>query len=285
MWTWLKYSLSILCLLAYVGMATASSSLHGIKHVVVIVLENTSAKQALAQPFLHQLTTQGAYLANYHAVTHPSQPNYIALIAGDTLGVNSNDAVSLKQKQIGDLLQAKHFTWKNYAEGYPGQCFLGGIHEAYYRKHVPFLSFYAVQQQANVCANVVPAETFFTDLRANQLPTFALYTPDINNDGHDTGVAFADKYVAERFGAILSNPVYLRDTLFIITFDEDDSRGDNRVYTVLLGASVKPASQSSQYYTHYSLLKTIEQLFNLGDLGRYDHTSRPIEGIWRAGHG
>src|SRR4051812_44209837 len=89
------------------------------KKVFIIVLENADYDRALKQPFLHQLSKQGALLTNYFAITHPSQPNYIALISGSTFGINSDKDVNLTGNHIGDLLEAKGLNWKVYAEGYP----------------------------------------------------------------------------------------------------------------------------------------------------------------------
>jgi len=61
-----------------------------IKHIVVVVLENTKFKDAKAQPFLGGLAKKGALLTNYKGVVHPSQPNYIAMISGSTHGVITN---------------------------------------------------------------------------------------------------------------------------------------------------------------------------------------------------
>src|ERR1700676_4302528 len=123
--------------------------------IMMVVLENTNYDAALHQPFLAALAKRGALLANFTAEAHPSQPNYIALISGATHGVTSDANVSLEGRQIGDLLEAKGLQWKAYAEGYPGNCFLGTEHGTYVRKHLPFLSFKSVQNDQQRCARIV----------------------------------------------------------------------------------------------------------------------------------
>lgn len=149
------------------------------------------------------------FVNEFFALTHPSQPNYIGLIAGDTLGVDSDDNYDLDQTMLGDLLNKAGKTWKVYAEDYPGNaqnCYLERRQNTFVRKHVPFLSFTSVQNDLKKCANIVPAEKHFTkDIAANALPTFSLYIPNMDNDGHDTDAAYADRALRNVFSPIVAN--------------------------------------------------------------------------------
>lgn len=258
------------------------ASWNNIKHVVIIILENTNGSDALKQHFLKSLTTKGAYLAQSFAITHPSQPNYIALVAGSTLGVTGDGNVIVDALHLGDLLDAKGKTWKAYAEDLPSAtCFLGATNANYARKHEPFISFKSVQNNPAQCNKIVPSGQFFTDLAANNLPTFSIYVPNQKNDGHDTGVAFADKWLQTTFGTIMSDPKVVQDTLFIVTFDEDNFTSVNQIYTALVGAAVKASAKSNVHYTHYSVLRTIEEIFQLGTLGKNDKTAPIISDVWQ----
>jgi phospholipase C len=252
-----------------------------IEHVVIITLENGNPNNALNQPFLNYISKQGAYLSDFHAVTHPSQPNYIAMTAGSTFGVFHDFNVNLSKRHIGDLLEESNKTWKVYAENYPGNCYLGSSAGLYARKHVPFLSFKNVQSNHQRCQNITNAEQFAADLAADKLPDYSFYVPNLNNDGHNTNLAYADNWLKTAFGPIFSNTEIMKNTLFIITFDEDDFFHGNRIYTAFLGAAVRPGAYSSQEYDLYSLLKTIEEIFELGDLGRKDESADTILDIWR----
>jgi len=250
------------------------------KKVFIVVLENTNFKPASERPFLKQLGKEGVVLTNYYAVRHPSQPNYIAMIAGDTMGCTSDKTIDIDATHLGDLLEAKGKTWKVYAEAYPGGCFLGAKHSTYVRKHVPFLSFKNVQQDPKRCANIVDASQLKKDIAKGTLPDYSLYIPDMNNDGHDTGISFADRYMAKRFGKLLLDPRFTKDLLFVLTFDEDNGF-DNRVYTVAWGDRVKHGTTYDVKTGHYGLLRTIEDAFGLGTLGRNDETAQPFSGIWQ----
>jgi hypothetical protein len=145
--------------------------------VMIVVLENTDYANALAQPFLSDLAAHGALLGNFFAETHPSFPNYVAMTAGSTFGLSSNDEVTLDVSHIGDLLEAAGRTWKVYAEGYPGNCFLDSTAGAYVRRHVPFLSFRNVQMNPARCQQVVNAAVLATDIANRTLPDYSFYVP------------------------------------------------------------------------------------------------------------
>jgi phospholipase C len=258
-----------------------NGSMKSFKKIVMIVLENTNTTEALKQPFMSELTKMGAYLENMNGETHPSQGNYIAMIAGDTLNVNNDSNVDLNQTHLGDLLEKQGLTWKAYAEGYPGNCFLGASKGKYARKHVPFLSFTNVSRNPARCANIVNDTQFEKDIANNALPNFSLFVPNLDSDGHDTGVNYADLFMAKRFGKLLKDPNFLKETLVIVTFDESATYFGNSIYTSLIGAGIVPGSRDAKKMDHISLLRMIEDEWGLGNLGRKDQTALPPEKIWK----
>jgi hypothetical protein len=48
--------------------------------ILIVNFENTYINSTLKQPYFSKLTYNGTLLTNYHGVTHPSQPNYIAQV-------------------------------------------------------------------------------------------------------------------------------------------------------------------------------------------------------------
>ena len=273
--------ISLLSVLGLAPVGLASRSQTGVHRVMIVVLENSDYAEALAQPFLAQLAREGALLRAFFAVSHPSQPNYVAMTSGALHGVSSNDSVTLDVRHVGDLLEARGRTWKVYAEQYPGSCFRGPRSGGYVRRHVPFLSFRNVVESPDRCHRIVDASMFMTDLRHGTLPNYALYVPDVVHDGHDSGVREADRWLAKTFGPLLKDPRLMRDLLLVVTFDEGRRSGDNHIYTVLYGDAVVPGSVSDLRYDHYSLLRTIEEWLDVGSLGEKDATATPIGGIWR----
>ena len=270
-----------LMILLSLGLFQAQAGPPRFKRVVIVVLENTDFSKAISQPFLTDLANRGALLTQLAATTHPSQPNYIALIAGSTLGVKSNASADLGEQHIGDLLEATGRGWKVYAEDYPGNCFKGGSNKGYVRKHNPFISFTNVQNSPQRCARIVNTSEFEKDVQSGVLPEYSLYVPNLKNDGHDTGVGFADQWLASTFSNLLNDPRFTTDTLFVVTFDENAGSAGNIVYTSFSGPMVRPGAVSSRTYTHFGLLRTIEDELGLGTLGRQDQTATAITDVWR----
>lgn len=255
---------------------------HSFNHVFLIVLENTDYQQALANPYLGQLAKSGVLLTNFYAVTHPSYPNYMALAGGSTFGISSDGQEDIDKTNLVDLMEPAGVSWKVYAEGLPTsqKCYTGVQSGRYVRKHEPFASFLDVQKNPARCAKIVNSEQLKTDVAANQLPQYSLYVPDLNDDGHDTGVNYSADWLKNFLPTVMQNPKFTDGTLVIITFDEGKSGGSNQIYTLLLGPTVKTASVSNNRYDHYSILRTIEDNFGLGNLGREDAKAHDIVGVW-----
>jgi hypothetical protein len=253
------------------------------KNVFIMIFENEEADNVLEQTTFATLAKQGAYLDNFHAITHPSQPNYIALTSGDTQGVKDDKPVNLDSKNIIDLLEAKNISWKVYAEDYPGSCNLVEKHEKYVRKHNPFMSYTNITSNPKRCQYIVNADQLDIDIRSGTLANYSFYIPNLDNDAHDTGIAYADNYLKTAFVPRLKNPAFTKDLLFIITFDEGDTKhptSQNQIYTLFYGDMVKPQIVDAKY-NHYSILSTLENFWQLGSLGLNDATNPPISEIWK----
>jgi hypothetical protein len=275
-----KNMMLIILLYGFSSLGDAKSRLPEFKKVMIVVLENTDFDRAMKEPVFVQFAKRGALLEDYRAVTHPSQPNYFAIVSGKTF-VTSNNDVDLNESHLGDLLEKRGLSWKTYAEGYPGNCFLGSREGLYERKHNPFISFTNVNKNPKRCAQVVSSTVLDEDVKAGKLPNFSLYIPDGINSGHDKGVTFAANWFKSRFEPLMNNPYFMHEMLLVVTFDEGSYRGNNRVYTAFVGHAVKRGAVSSATYNHYSLLHTLEKSFRLGSLDREDKAAKVIDDIWQ----
>ncbi|CAG8826266.1 18339_t:CDS:2, partial [Racocetra persica] len=188
--------------------------------------------------------SNGLLLNNFFAVAHPSQPNYVAEIYGSTAGITDDSNHNISGTNIVDLLEAKGVSWKAYMEDYPGNCYLGATapsgQHLYARKHNPFISMDTIRTNSTRCAKIVPGTQLDTDINNNQVPQFVYYTPNQNNDGHDTGVAFANNWFSGWLEPKLTKPAFTNNTLIFVTFDEDDNSQANHIYSALLGTPVHP---------------------------------------------
>ncbi len=109
--------------------------------IFIVVMENTSPVDILKDSGFNDLLSSGTFLSDVTASGRPSQLNYVALLAGSTLGVTTNNNVDLASTSIVDKFEAAGITWKAYMEDYPGNCFSGASSGLYRRKHNPFMSF------------------------------------------------------------------------------------------------------------------------------------------------
>lgn len=249
------------------------------KKVMIVVFENTDYAAAMKQPFFAEFAKVGANLENMSALTHPSQGNYISMISGETYKIINDNKVDLKASHIGDLIDAKKLSWKVYAEDYPGNCFKGETAGNYARKHIPFMSFTSVSTNPARCKNIVDASQLDGDINSESLPNYSMYIPNLKNDGHNTGVAFADKWFNKKFGPLMKDAKFMNEMLLIVTFDEAESHKSNQIYTALYGDSVIAGATSKKPYTHYSILKTIEAAWDLGSLHKQDEKAEAITDI------
>jgi hypothetical protein len=286
--------------------AAARASAHHFDRVLLIVLENVDYEEAVKNPDLAALAAQGASFTNLHALFHPSYPNYLAMVAGTDFDIHrSGSYMGDKQrdfpddaahKTIADRLIASGLDFKQYAEELPSTNCPWSVTSQrvpdnlgnYARKHVPFLSFREIQEKW--CDRIVRVDSsktdnYFVEDAKKGLVAYSFYSPNMNHDGHDTTVKVAAAWVKKFLEDFF--PEKLRQgTLVVVTFDEAGGNEDNRIFTLFLGDMVKEAGQQdpkalARHYTHYSVLRTIEDNFGLEPLTINDRDAAPISGIWK----
>ncbi|KAJ5168875.1 uncharacterized protein N7482_004469 [Penicillium canariense] len=249
---------------------------------VQIWLENENYSAAIKNTNLAYLASLGITLTNYFAITHPSQPNYVAAVGGSTFGIADDNThyISSSTKTIVDLLEDAGVSWSLYQEDMPYSGFEAnyvnqktGAND-YMRKHNPLMSYNSVTSNTDRLAKSKNFTMFYEDLDNNKLPQWMFITPNMTNDGHDSSLATAGTWSRNFLTPLLSNESFNTDrTLIILTFDEGLTTGTNQVYAVLLGGAVSSAkvgTTDGTAYNHYSLLKTVETNWNLGSLGEND---------------
>jgi phosphatidylinositol-3-phosphatase len=261
------------------GSATTkpSSGRSSSSHVVVLVLENREFGQVIGSPsapFFNRLARRGALATRYFAITHPSLPNYLALLGGATFHIGSDcTSCTAKGPNLAQQLERAGVSWRAYMEGMPKPCYRGSGVGGYAKKHDPFMYFPSVRNDPASCSNVVPGSRLDADLSGGRLAAFSWITPDLCHDGHDCGTAAMDRYLAgivPRLNSSLGPHGFL-----VVTFDEGVSeRGccagahGGRVATVFSGPDVRKHARLKRRYTHYSLLRTLQNAFSVPPLRR-----------------
>jgi phosphatidylinositol-3-phosphatase len=249
---------------------------------VAIVFENKEYASVLgnrAAPTFNSYARRYANLTRYYGVTHPSLPNYLALVSGSTQGITSNcTECTVDAPNLADTLEDVGRSWKTYAQGLPSPGFTGATHGRYAKKHNPFLYFENVAFSEARRNRVVPLSRLGADLRAKSLPDYALIVPDLCNSMHDCSVATGDAWLRRIAPRLLK----LGKTAVFVLFDEGVStvRGGGHPPALVLGTAVRPGSTYRAVTNHYGALRTIEQAWNLPRLGR-SARAKPITGIWR----
>src|SRR5437868_15231011 len=89
---------SLACVLIILGLRPApglsAPAVPAFDHVFVIVMENHSYAEIIGNtreaPYINQLAGQYGLAGNYFAVSHPSLPNYLSLVGGDTFGITTD---------------------------------------------------------------------------------------------------------------------------------------------------------------------------------------------------
>jgi len=232
------------------------------QHVFMIMMENTNGSAVLSShshmPFLHSLLAQGATLANYHAVYHPSDENYLAIAGGDSYAKGAIYWPDIKDPHanLGDELQARSMTWMAYEQGMGYRC------------------------------------------NDRESTDFAWIAADDYYDGESAGNGnlksreVQDGWLKRTITPILDSPAWrTQKSLLIITWDEAGvtkrtAEAGNRVATIVVGSlgTVRAGYVSEVRYGHYSTARTIEEALGLAPFTANDEYATPYNDVftgWR----
>jgi len=245
-------------------------------HVVLLVMENKEAGQVLGSadaPYLGRLAAQGGVATNSYAVTHPSLPNYLALVSGSTQGITDDCTdCTANARNLADQLESAHRTWGAYLEGLPAPCARPATAGRYAKKHDPFAYDDAIAADPSRCRRRVPLTRLAADVRRDRLPDFVFIAPDLCSDTHDCPVSAGDRFLARIVPGLLSSVG--PHGFLVVTYDEGSSdRGccggshGGRIATVVAGPDVRPGARMAGAVDHYGVLASIEDAFGLGRLG------------------
>ncbi|KAJ6785090.1 hypothetical protein PWT90_03547 [Aphanocladium album] len=263
---------------------------HAFDRLAIIYFENTNYEKAAGDANFAWLAEQGIKLTNYFGVTHPSQPNYIASIAGDYFGLESDGHTSLPSNvfTVVDLLESKNISWAHYQEDMPSTGFQSeGYRNAhgqpdYVRKHNPAIHFQNIvnnDDRLNQIKNLSRIDTsrslFHADLAADRLPQWMFITPNMTSDGHNSDITTAGKWARAFLKPLLKEPKFMNNTMVLITWDEAEitSARPNRILGVLVGDAIPTrlvGTEDDSFYTHYSSIATVSANWDLPTLGRWD---------------
>jgi acid phosphatase len=239
--------------------------------VLTIVEENHSYAQMIAgMPYLSSLANQYGYATNWTAITHPSLPNYLAIVGGSTFGITNDMPPSTNAPKVGTAQsifdQALDIgkTAATYAESMPSNCALTAT-SPYVVKHNPWAYFSSSSARCNQYD--VPLPALSTDVSNGTLPNVGLVIPNMCNDAHNCSLSVADNWLKTNLGQILAGPDFTSGALtVVVTADENDGTAGNTVLTVVMHQGMSPTVVSAPL-THFSLTRYYAQVLGVTPLG------------------
>lgn len=242
-----------------------------IGHIYTIVMENEEATSIIGSanaPYINTLAATYGLAANFTAVAHPSEPNYVAMFSGSTQGVTDDAPHTFTNvPNLADQIEASGRDWHVAAQNVKLGCFAGGSASGgadgtgiYVRKHEPAIMFSQIATNAARCAKI----TDFAHFDPN-LGNYWFISPNLCNDMHDCPVATGDTFLKSFLPTILDSTAFRKDGLLFLTFDEGSSKkgGGGEVVTIVISPKGKAGYVSNVAYNHYSVLRTIETLWKM----------------------
>jgi acid phosphatase len=223
-------------------------------------------------PYFNKLASEGALLTSSYAVSHPSEPNYMALFGGSTFGLSS-DACPTNEgstANLGSELLAAQYTFKGYSEGLPSTGSTTCSSGKYARKHSPWVNFSNVPK-----SDSLPFTSFPTDY--STLPSLSFVIPNLSDDMHDGTITQADTWLNNNLSAY-ATWAQSNNSVLIVTWDEDDYTENNQIPTIVVGQPVK-SGQYTENVNHYNLLATLEQIYGVNEVGNSSGAA-VISDIW-----
>src|SRR2546426_642431 len=294
-----------------VAVAQSAPSGSYFDHVVIILMENQGIYDICRSspppcstsgpaPYMAGLANTYGIGSRYLSIINTSQPNYIALIGGSTLGCTSSGCPTITAPNLVDRFEAAGLSWKGYFEN---QNVAAGCdnssHELYEPIHNPFISFQDITSNSARCNQLVLANpstcgsvtdcVLINDLNSASAPNFMWLTPNDCNDMRgasgicSSSIALGDNYLKSLVPSILNSNTFKagRSAIFI-TFDEGNGycplngSSESCVYSVWAGPAAKTSFGTSNLYNHYSFPKTIEVNWNLASLSSGDGSATPM---------
>jgi hypothetical protein len=231
-------------------------------HVVVIFMENkdfTDIIGSKSAPYLNSLATSCGLATQYHGVTYPSLPNYIAATSGATYGIHDDNLPAAHPITAASIFSQTGTSWQSLSESMPKACDHANAYP-YMPKHNPAPYYTSVAAQCLKQNLPLPSAPTFS-------ARYTFVTPNMLHDMHDGTVAQGDAWLKTFVPKVINSAGYQTgSTLLVITWDTDENTANgnkNRAPAIVVAPEVKPGTTSATAYNHYSLLRLSEETLGL----------------------
>ncbi len=238
---------------------------------MVIIEENNSFGAIIGNPqlpYINSLAGTYGLATNWWGVSHPSEPNYLAMVSG-SIWDNPQDLTPQQKTYAGptvvDELAGRGIAWKAYMEDMPRACDLTDTYSPgnYDVNHNPFMYFTSIRNNPAQCNRDVPFTQFATDLGSGQAPPFIFVAPNTNDDMHNGTYATADGWLKTQLAIVFRSRWYAQGGVVVITWDEGET-GD-QIATIVVAAN-DHGGRLKAFGNHYGLCRAIEQVYGIGYL-------------------
>ena len=252
-----------------------------IDRVFIIMEENHPWSAFSTKPFVASILDQAAHAENYTSPgTHPSLTNYLDLEGGTSYGITDDNGPSSHRltthDHLANLLTAAGISWTSWQESMPaGVCPLSSSGD-YATKHNPFVYFtdstgdldphdpYCIAHNRLLDISD-PSGEFATALAGDTISAYNFITPNLCNDAHNCSTSVADDWLSRTVPMIRDSATCSNHTcaIFIIADESADGKGDDPVICLVLSPKARSGYSNAIHYTHYSLLRTVEEIFGV----------------------
>jgi phosphatidylinositol-3-phosphatase len=241
------------------------------RHVVWIIFENKTYDDIIgnaAAPYINSVASACGLATSFTAEGHPSLPNYIAMTSGSTQGISDDSGPDAHQLAVPSIFSQLGGRWRALEDAMPSNC-----------DHSDS-GFYAVRHNPAVYYTNIASQCAARDVPLGSVPDlsapFTFITPSTCHDMHSSSCGSdsasetknGDTWLASFLPKVLASPAYRsRQTVIFVTWDEDDFHHDQHIATIVIAPSVRRGTRASAAFTHYSMLRTTEDLLGLPHLG------------------
>ncbi len=254
--------------------------------VFVIVLENhnwtddgtLSIKGNPSAPYINgTLIPAGAHAENYWNPPHehPSLGNYLWMEAGTDFGINGMAKTQLSVAENTQTTHA-HLAWQLMQTGLSWKAYSGKTWPAdtcpVVTWSVPQVFFSDITNDASptapICVqHVRPLSELANDLSNGSAANYSFIVPGLCQDmhtacGHSDPIHDGDSWLQSTIPLILASKQYQQGGAVFIAWDEA-GKGDGPIPMIVLSPLAKQGYSNNIHYTHGSLLRTVEEIFNL----------------------
>jgi hypothetical protein len=245
------------------GAVPTSASPPKIQHVVWLLMENQDYGSIVGSGsagYINSLANTYGLATNYSAISHPSLPNYIALTSGSDQGITDDSDPSSHPLNVPSIFSQLPGGASRSLEANMSSSCAKGDSGQYAVRHNPEAYYTNLGQD---CSTYDVSFGSAPDLSAR----FTFVTPNLIDDMHDGSIADGDNFLKSYVPALMATPQYQAgNTAIFIVWDENSGSSGNRVPCIVISPYTHAVTDTTPY-THYSLLRSTEELLGLPLLG------------------